>query len=349
METSLVSEKWSLLKYNNMLSKNEKLLGGKFTITAGIEYFKENWNNEKTQVPLKCNDCGFEFSRSLESHRRGFDCRSCLGKAPMQYKQVMALVIGRTYKFQELVNEEWWEINYKNTGTRVPITCTKCGHESSPILDNILRANPKHPLCKPCSNVERSKSTEFSREQFLDRTKEVHLHGLWDYSMITEEWWDTNYAAARGTKRTTTLLVPIICKKHGVFGITISSHLQGHGCQSCSESNGEKHIRGLLTTLEESFQQEKTFELCLGSTGSKLRFDFFLPDHKILIEYDGLHHFESIDFFGGEKLLETMKNNDLIKNKFAEENNLLLYRIPYWEFDNIPFILKTILRQPDSG
>ncbi len=349
MKDSLVSEKWSLIKYNNMLLKNNKLYGNKFIITASKDYFKENWDNEKTKIPIKCNDCGYEFIRSLGSHRRGYGCKSCLGKTPMRYHQVINLIVGRTYKFQEVVNEEWWELNYKNTSTRVPIVCTRCGCNSSPILDNILRADPKHTLCKSCSNVERSKSAEFTREQFLDRTKEVYPPGLWDYSLITEEWWELNYEITRGTRRTTTLLIPIICKKHGIFDITISSHLQGHGCQSCCESSGERHIRGILVNLEESFLQEKTFELCLGSTGAKLRFDFFLPSHRILIEYDGLHHYESIDFFGGEKLLESMKSNDSIKNKFAEENGLVLYRIPYWEFNNISFILKTILHQPDSG
>lgn len=52
--------------------------------------------------------------------------------------------------------------------------------------------------------------------------------------------------------------------------------------------------------------------------------------------------------FGGNngqyKLIETRKR-DNIKNKYCEENNIKLIRIPYTEFDNIENILNKELKK----
>ena len=64
-----------------------------------------------------------------------------------------------------------------------------------------------------------------------------------------------------------------------------------------------------------------------------------------LIEADGLQHYEPV-CFGGisyERALDNLKiaqHHDEIKNKYCEDNNIRLIRIPYWEFNNIEEILK---------
>lgn len=37
---------------------------------------------------------------------------------------------------------------------------------------------------------------------------------------------------------------------------------------------------------------------------------------------------------------KTVQYHDAIKNKYCEDNNIKLLRIPYWDFDNIEEILK---------
>lgn len=71
---------------------------------------------------------------------------------------------------------------------------------------------------------------------------------------------------------------------------------------------------------------------------------------KYLIEYDGRHHFEPVDFGnkGSKKSLEfynDIKRKDAIKNKYCHKNNIPLFRIPYWEYekDNIKEILDEII------
>lgn len=45
-----------------------------------------------------------------------------------------------------------------------------------------------------------------------------------------------------------------------------------------------------------SFEKEKTFIDCVNpKTNFLLRFDFYLPDYNIIIEYDGEQHFKYND------------------------------------------------------
>lgn len=71
-----------------------------------------------------------------------------------------------------------------------------------------------------------------------------------------------------------------------------------------------------------------------------LRFDFYLSDYNILIEYNGKQHYYSIPYFGGEDTLKRQKVNDAIKEKYCQDNNIKLIRIPYWDFNNIESILE---------
>ena len=78
-----------------------------------------------------------------------------------------------------------------------------------------------------------------------------------------------------------------------------------------------------------------------------LPFDFYLPNKRICIEADGRQHFEPV-VFGNMTYSDALENfeivkmHDEIKNKFCEEHNITLIRIPYWERKNLNTILKSI-------
>jgi len=89
-----------------------------------------------------------------------------------------------------------------------------------------------------------------------------------------------------------------------------------------------------------SYVTQKTFKDCKNR--GFLKFDFYLPELNKCIEFDGIQHFKSFNFFGGEdKLKETQKRDD-IKNQFCINNNINLIRIPYNEFKNINKTLKML-------
>jgi hypothetical protein len=99
------------------------------------------------------------------------------------------------------------------------------------------------------------------------------------------------------------------------------------GCPFCSSSKGEKFITDYLTKNNIKFIPEYTVII----DNIKYRFDFHLTDKNLFIEFDGIHHFKIIEFFGGEKAFNQVIKNDEIKNKYCLDNNIKLIRIPYYE------------------
>lgn len=66
------------------------------------------------------------------------------------------------------------------------------------------------------------------------------------------------------------------------------------------------------------------------------RFDFYLPDYNTLIEYDGSQHYHTgTGIFDSPEKIQQIQKRDQIKNKFAQDNNITLIRIPYTHFDKI--------------
>lgn len=128
-----------------------------------------------------------------------------------------------------------------------------------------------------------------------------------------------------------------ICEKGHEWAAIIASRTRGNGCRICDESHGEKAITTFLDKMSVIYERQKKYNDC--SNKLSLPFDFYLPKYNILIEYDGIQHFKSKEYFGGEKALIYTKQNDSIKTKFASNNNIPLLRIPYTEFDNIEAIL----------
>jgi very-short-patch-repair endonuclease len=105
----------------------------------------------------------------------------------------------------------------------------------------------------------------------------------------------------------------------------MSDWLNGFSCGS----NGEYLVEEYLKKLKVSFKKQYSFDGCLSEKNHKLFFDFYLNELNICIEYDGKQHFEPVEFFGGKKIFNEIKNRDQLKNKFCEDNGIFLLRIPY--------------------
>lgn len=73
-----------------------------------------------------------------------------------------------------------------------------------------------------------------------------------------------------------------------------------------------------------------------------LPFDFYIKEFGCLVEIDGeghYHpcHFNRISYERAVETFEATKSHDIIKNKFCQDNNIPLLRIPYWEFRDDTF------------
>lgn len=113
----------------------------------------------------------------------------------------------------------------------------------------------------------------------------------------------------------------------------------------CLNSYYNAYIDQLLT--EKSINHIKEFHVPIN--GVNYSYDFYLPEHNLFIEYDGIQHFEPVRFFRTkEKNIEAFKKQQLrdqIKNKYCVDNSINLLRIPYWESKNIDLIIDNCLER----
>ena len=101
----------------------------------------------------------------------------------------------------------------------------------------------------------------------------------------------------------------------------------------CIKSYGEEKIAKLLTDNNIIFQREYCFKDLIYIYPLKFDFAIFQKNGTLshLIEYDGIQHFQSIDFFGGNEEFQKTQLRDQIKNNYCIENNIKLIRIKYNE------------------
>ena len=101
--------------------------------------------------------------------------------------------------------------------------------------------------------------------------------------------------------------------------------------KSC-KSHGERELKELFDQLKVGYMKEVRFEGCKSPKGKYLRFDFFLPDYNLLIEYQGMHHYKPINKYKRAIAVhKTTVEHDLLKVRFCQNNNISLLCIPYWD------------------
>lgn len=130
--------------------------------------------------------------------------------------------------------------------------------------------------------------------------------------------------------------------------VLTSEHTKSCGClRSEAVSDYETYIANILKDNNVLYYKEYSFDDCKGVGNKKLRFDFYLPEYNVLIEYDGEQHFKPVKYFGGQEKYNTLKKNDNIKNEYCILHQIKLIRIPYTlKSDEVKSIIVNIIKNP---
>lgn len=107
---------------------------------------------------------------------------------------------------------------------------------------------------------------------------------------------------------------------------------QSCGCKH--SSRGVDKIEAILNDNKLSYKKEYCFPELKSPKGGALRFDFAIFDNnhlQYLIEFDGEFHYKPYAEFGGEEGLHYRQLCDQIKNRYCIDNQIPLYRIPYFD------------------
>ena len=280
----------------------KKIQGDKF------DYSEAEYVNNKTKIKLRCKTCGKDFLQTPVGHLRGDGCPYCAGLAKHSTESFIE-------KAKQVHGDkfDYSKVEYVNNRDKVCIVCKTCGKEFWQVPDNHLRGHG----CPECRYIKQRLTTE----QFIKKARQVH-GDKYDYSKV-------DYKNAE-TK------VCIICPKHGEFWQEPGTHLKGKGCPECNNSKGEERIKFYLEKHNINFIHD---EVCLEFLNN-MRPDFYLPNYNLVIEFDGMQHFEPNEMFGGEEGFKKRQELDKLKNQLCEENGVDVLRIPYWKMNDIEKILK---------
>ena len=214
-------------------------------------------------------------------------------------------------------------VEFKTAKDKVKIFCRSC----KGYFWQTPQGHMSGKGCRQCAQKRNARVNLIPRQDKIQAARKVH-GDLYDYSLLPDN-------PIKDGK------VQIICKEHGQFEQLWGNHVYlANGCPKCVSSKGERQISKILKELNIEFQIEKRFSTCKDK--SELPFDFYLPDHNILIEMQGQQHFWPVEIFGGVKGFESRLKRDLIKRFWAMESPYELHCINFDQ--DIESRLKEILR-----
>lgn len=270
-----------------------KLVGDEYEVTG--EYIRSN-----KKVEIRHNTCGrvYEVTPNHFTYD-GRRCRYCGYQDKIKPPEVYEK------QFYELANGEYELLStYRRKEEKVRVLHKTCGHEYCVVANSFLQGT----RCPECFGNKRKTTEEFRKEVEEKSDGTIELKSEYVNNRVK---------------------VAFYHKECGnTYKATPKDFLRGNRCPFCKQSKGERMVRGILESFNASFEIEKSYE-DLKVNHQYLPYDFYLPEHNLLIEYDGEQHFKEVEYFGGAKKLQSQKRRDTLKNDYAERHGYNLLRIPY--------------------
>jgi len=282
----------------------------------------------KQKIKVKCDVCGVEKEMCFKDYLRitkidnkyfCLKCKNIKTSKTVQDKYNVENIFQLDeikIKSKNTCNEKYGVDFYQQTEyfkNKVKNTnIEKYGVEFPMQSDEIKNKNTHKPTLDSINKMKSTYRINYSKI-FIDKSNIIHGN-KYDYSYC-------DYINM-------TTKVIIICPIHGKFNQRPKDHIHSsQGCPICKQSKGELIITNYLNSHNIEFVAQKTFKDCINI--KMLPFDFYLQKFNLCVEFDGEHHFRSIEFFGGDKSFKQRKILDNIKNKYCTDNNILLLRIKY--------------------
>ena len=299
-------------KHNKNLDKYDDILKD-FNLTIERDYFK---STVKPAI-FKCTKCG-------NTHVGYYNNIVVNGSSPCT--KCSKNVRYRTENFEryyKILNEKGLTIDGEITkvNKKYNFRHSECGESFTKQLSDILYNDQG---CPKCAIKNRCILNEDDARNKLSESFNLEIHGEYINTTVESD---------------------LKCKKCGlIFKDKIRNvfmRKDKYGCPSCScflnKSMGETKILEYLRKRGISFSLQKTFENMVHK--SNLKYDFFLDEYNLAIEFNGVQHYEPVEYFGGEKYLMELKEKDEIKIRYAHENKINLLIIKYTEINEIEKII----------
>ena len=273
--------------------------------------------NAKTPIRVQCLDCGEVFENIPDLLKvNKFPCPGCRieKKRQVNLDKVRGKIDTRMHELgadKDFTVVEYPEIMIDNM-TLKHLACGNLIHTS---IGNLLR--PYRGVlgtstgCEYCSGTHTYTEDEILAYMEKERPG-YEFHG---------SFMDGNHLMVKVTHER--------CGKTRDFQFNYL--MRGEGCRHCGISGGEETITYALKASGVEYLPQASFQGLVSASGNegRLRYDFYIPSTRVIIEYDGRQHQKKIPTWIDGSIQDTYWENDRIKDNYALEHGLTLLRIPY--------------------
>lgn len=330
------------------MAKAIDLTGQKFdylvVIERDFEIQKLHPNERQAWWKCKCEACGKEKSLRASVIKKAKSC-GCIPKRTssniqltQEHKEKISEGIKNSIAYKEAMKKQGEQKRENLIGQRFSrLVVLEYAEE-----DKQVYYNGRHKVtwkCQcDCGNIHYATTENLKRGDTPSCgciTKENRKKQLKDLSgqtfgyLTVLKWIGT-------VNKNSKYLVKCVCGKE--YEIYSSNLTQGNtkSCGCIKESYGEQKIRLILEKNNIKFINQKSFlDFRYPETNGIPKYDFYLPEKNILIEYDGEQHFHPAFNWDTEQKFLLRQYYDKLKNEYALNNNFILIRIPYTHYNNI--------------
>ena len=333
-------------------------------IERGVLCLSEEYANSQTKMLWECNK-SHQWDATYNSIQQGRSCPNCYGN---KHK-----TIEDCHKLAAAKNGKCLSIEYVNSRTKMLWEC-EFGHKWEVRYKNIQEGHwcpecNKNTIqdCQAAAYIKNGKC--LSLEYVNNRTKmlwECNLGHQWEsvYSSVQQGHWCPEcvglkrktlqdcriLADSRDGKCLSTEYIGAFskllweCSNKHQWESCYNNIQQGQWCPECAfVGQSQKLLESVLISMvglgKILINYKKINWLRNPETNRNLELDFYFPEIKLAIEYDGIQHFKSCRFGGSsienaQEAFESTKERDKLKNKLISEHPediKYFIRIPYWE------------------
>uniref|UniRef100_A0A6C0HL14 DUF559 domain-containing protein n=1 Tax=viral metagenome TaxID=1070528 RepID=A0A6C0HL14_9ZZZZ len=280
------------------------------------ELFPTNvFKNANIKYIFNCNNCTHSFYINLANVNCGYWCPYCANKSLCEDKECQ-------YCFQKSFASHAKAIYWSNKNKVQPINIIKgthkkywfncnCKHEFISSIENITI---KNTWCNYCANKKLCEKEECKicfKKSFASHEKSKY-------------WSDKNKVNPKDIFKSTGDKYWFKCNKDHEFESQLNNIINGSWCRYCVNKTEQK-LYDNLQPIYNNLEQQYKAEWCKSdSTNKCYPFDFILEEHKIIIELDGLQHFEQVSNWDSP---EKTHERDKYKMKQANDNGYSIIRI----------------------
>jgi len=276
--------------------------------------------NVQTEFYLKCDKDDHIWKSTYHSFiTQKTGCKKCSKKYRPTQDEVYDFVLTKCKKLNYTLTKPFI---YKNSHTEIYLKCNNDGYEWCVLYIEFINYDRN---CRICSGKSKYSQEEIENK-ILERCE------FMEYELIESFVYKNNKSKFL-----------LKCKNGHEWHTSYTNFINGkRNCPICKSSKGEIIISKLLLKNDIKYNEQHKFDDCKNI--NHLIFDFFLPNHNICIEFDGIQHYKPIKHFGGIESFNKRKERDEIKTKYCKENNINLIRISYKKYNKIFNILSENLK-----